>query len=76
MKSIEVNNGRQLRLENIPGGLAFEHIDHRGALESRESFTDGEIVMLYNLAHYMKENGIKTAFIETPNGPEDFRIFQ
>ena len=76
MKSIEVNNGRQLRIEGTPQGVTISKIDAAGATESRETITDGEIVALYNLARYMKDRGIKRAYIETPEGPEDFPIFQ
>ena len=76
MKSIGVNNGRQLRIEGTPQGVMIAKIDAAGATESRETIPDGEIVALYNLVHYMKRQGVKRVFIETPDGPEEFPIIQ
>lgn len=76
MKTIEVNNGRQLVLIPDADGITIEHRDASGATESAEHYDDGEIVMLSNLAHYMRENGLSEVTLQTADGPEEFPIFQ
>ena len=76
MKTIEVNNGRQLVLIPDADGITIEHRDHTGATESAEHYDDGEIVMLSNLAHYMREKGLTDVILKTADGPEEFPIFQ
>jgi hypothetical protein len=76
MKTIEVNNGRQLVLIPDADGITIEHRDASGATESAEHVSDGEIVMLSNLAHYMREKGLTDVMLKTADGPEEFPIFQ
>ena len=78
MKSIEVNNQRHLEITATPQGIEINHRDSRGQIEpeNRETLTDGEIVMVCNLVHFMKEYGAKTAVVTLDGEPYEFRIFQ
>lgn len=59
MKTIEVNNGRKVEIISTENGVAVHHRTPEGYIDRVETFSDGEIIMLLNLAEYMKSRGKK-----------------
>ena len=76
MKSIPVNNGRQLQLEAIPGGVSSYILTKPGERIQYREFKNGEIVALYDLMEYMKRHGLKRVYLQTADGTEEFPILQ
>ena len=63
MKRIEVNNGGFIEMENVAGGLKVASCDHKGYVERRDYFSDGEITMVLNLLRYMKDNDLSRVWL-------------
>lgn len=70
-----VNNGRKLVLNQAERKIFVERYDDNNNLESCNSFSEGDIVMLINFINYMKENNQNTAYLKDCAGNyEDFRL--
>jgi len=63
MMRIEVNNGGYIEIGRKGWEIFVESYDHKGNLEDREGFSEGEIVMALNLLRYMKDNNLKDVYL-------------
>ena len=69
---IKVNNGRELKISPCSsGGIVVENADG-----CKDCYGDGDIVMLLNLVHYMKDSGCKSVYLKDGDSYEEFRLFQ
>lgn len=76
MISFDVNNGGRLCLEQAAhdGYIRVTSRDAGGAVIRADAIEPGDAVMLVNLYRYVKDNDIKTDFIN-PHGANDWRQF-
>ncbi len=71
----EVNNGRNMVINQSSGKVFIERYGENFDLESRDCFSEGDFVMLVNLIRYMKGNKQNTVYLRDDAGNyEDFRL--
>lgn len=76
MRRIEINNGAFLEIENTKYGISVAHCDAMGYVKERDTFDDGELVMVLNLLRYMRDNGSKCAYAFPYREEECQRFFR